>query len=233
LGELTTTAFEKIQQWIPLEEITNPDGWWNGMMMKQFPLAAYFALKDASNEEDKLLLDITKVSHGYPAALVSAVVHHHFLKTLLQSDSKNLDKKQLIEILKDIAIREETKYPHREWKKISEVLSNLQECIENNVISLNDQQIFEKFGWGDTMKQAWFITVTLWVVYCLFLRDTSMQWVWDAVNFGGDTDTYASIIWNMAWALHWEIYDDAFLHGVQNIEELKQQVNDFISKLLS
>ena len=231
----TTEAFAKIEEWIPLNEITNPNGGWNGMMMKQFPLAAYFAVNDINDEhENKDILDITKVSHAHPAALVAAIVHHNFLKILLKSDPKDLNKKQIIQDLKCIAIEEEEKFEHREWRKISEVLEQISSYIytKKNELNMDDKQIMENFWWVGHMKKSGFITTTLWIVYCLFFRNPWLQWVWDAVNFGWDTDTYASIIWNMTWALNWEVYGEENLNRVQNIEELKQQVNAFILKIL-
>jgi len=234
-GSSTKKAFEKIEQWIPIDQIINPNGGWNGMMMKQFPLAAYFAVNNVDWEvEDKTMLDITKVSHWHPAALVSTLVHHHLLKKLLNSDQKNIDKKTLLSDLIKIAEIQESKFENREGKKISEVLYEIY-CLIDNEWNLNieDSQILEKFGWKWHIKNSGFVTTTLWIVYCLFFRDNSIKWLRDAVNFGWDTDTYASIIWNMIWALNGEIYDKTLLDKVQNIEELKQQTNDFISKLLS
>lgn len=233
-GNKTKEAFEKIEQWISLEEITNPDSGWNGMMMKQFPLAAYFDIKWSDLEsEEKAILDITKVSHGYPAALVAAVVHHHFLKKLLHADTQEINKQQILQELISIAQKQERKFEKREGKKISEVLRHIASYIDTkNEFPLSDQEIYEQFGRKDNMKQAWFITTTLWIVYCLFLRNTDMQWVRDAVNFGWDTDTYASIIGNMAGALHGEIYDEKLLDQIQNVEILKKQVNAFIYSLL-
>ncbi len=233
-GSSTKIAFKKIEEWTPLQEITNPNGWWNGMMMKQFPLAAYFAVNETKREdEEKIILDITRVSHWHPAALVSAIVHHNLLKKLLICDIKNIDKKNLLNDLINIAQEQESKIENREWKKISEVLSEINWYIDNEWnIKLSDEEILEKFGWTGHMKNSGFITTTIGIVYCLFFRNTWMQWVWDAVNFGWDTDTYASIIWNMTGALNGEIYDEKLLNQIKNIERLKQEVNDFIFKLL-
>ncbi len=240
-GGSSKTAFEKIEQWIPLEEITNPNGGWNGMMMKQFPLAAYFAVNNLDQEdEEKIILDITKVSHWHPAALVSAIVHHELLKKLLKSwlpsgrsDSKNIDKKTILKDTIIVAQDQEMKFENREWKKISGVLSEIYGYIDNEWnIKLSDKEILDKFWWTWHMKNSGFITTTLWIVYCLFFRDMWIQSLRDAVNFWWDTDTYASIIWNMIWALNGEIYDKKSLDKVQDVEELKKQVNDFILKIL-
>lgn len=69
-------------------------------MMKQFPLAVYFTVHESNKEyEEKIIVDSTRVSHGYPAAVVAAVVHHNFLKILLKSDPTTLDKKKLLQNL--------------------------------------------------------------------------------------------------------------------------------------
>lgn len=234
-GGSTRNAFEKIEQWLSLEDISNNNnGRWNGMMMKQFPLAVYFTVHESNKEdEEKIIVDITRVSHGYPAAVVAAVVHHNFLKIVLKSDPTTLDKKKLLQNLAWVAQAQENKFTQREGKKISEIIDQITWYIDEAWnLNLDDNQIFEKFGWKDHIKNSGFITTTLGIVYCLFLRNTWVQWVWDAVNFGWDTDTYASIIGNMSWALHGEIYDEKFLAKVQGIETLKQQVHDFILNLL-
>jgi len=233
-GAATKMAFEKIKEGIPLEEIINPNGWGNGMMMKQFPLAAYFALHDIDpKQEEQTILDISKVSHGHPAALVAAMVHHQLLKKLLKTQEMSLDKKQLLQELIEIAQTQESAFENLDTPKISEVLIKIQSHMDDNgSLSLTDEEIYNEFGWTGPVKNSWFITTTLWIVYALFLRDTTIDSVWDAVNFGWDTDTYASIIGNMSGSLHGEQYDDKLIGQIQDIDTLKKQVNDFIYKLL-
>lgn len=230
----TLKAFKEIKKGIPVQDIVNPEWWGNGMMMKQFPLAAYFALHDIDpKQEEQTILDISKVSHGHPAALVSAIVHHEFLKKLLKSDSWTIDKSQVIKNLTDIALHQESLYKDRSGKKISEVLIAISKYIQDDGnLVITDEQIRAEFGGDGTPRGSGFITTTLWIVYSLFLRDTTIDSVWDAVNFGWDTDTYASIIGNMSGSLHGEQYDEKLIGQVQDIDTLKKQVNDFIYKLL-
>jgi ADP-ribosylglycohydrolase len=149
-------AFEKIEQGIPIQEISNPAGGGNGMMMKQFPLAAYFDVKNSDPKvEEKAILDITKVSHGHPAALVAAIVHHYFLKELLDANTQEIDKKSLLQKMKCIAQAQESKFIPREGKKISEVIEQIQAHInDKNELTLRDEEIYEQFGRGDNMKQS-------------------------------------------------------------------------------
>ena len=132
-----------------MEEIINPEGGGNGMMMKQFALAAYFSAKTYAPElEEKTVRDISKVSHAHPASLVAAITHHKFLKILLQSDPQHFNKKEILQKLKVIAEKEENNYPYREGKKISEILTQISSYIsEDNKFSLDDKQILDHFGW--------------------------------------------------------------------------------------
>jgi hypothetical protein len=138
-----------------------------------------------------------------------------------------------LEELRLIAIHQESKFTNREGRKISELIWNIESYMDEkwNIIIDNDQ-IMKDFGWEWEVKKSGFITVTFGIVYCLFFRDMWIQSMWDAVNFWWDTDTYASIIWNMLWALNGEIYDEKLLNKIKDIDKLKKQADDFIYKIV-
>lgn len=125
-------------------------------MMKQFPLAAYFALHDIDpKQEEQTILDISKVSHGHPAALVAAMVHHQLLKKLLKTQEMSLDKKQLLQELIEIAQTQESAFENLDTPKISEVLIKIQSHMDDNgSLSLTDEEIYNEFGWTGPVKNS-------------------------------------------------------------------------------
>lgn len=149
-GGATRFGMKNIKDGIPLEKSGQKDAAGNGVVMKQFPLAAIAAVKNISDEEMAELINAyTRATHDSDIAVVASIVHHKFLKELLKTESKKLNKKVLLQQIIDFITLYEKKYPQAE-NKISSMLSRLSAFVDekSNNISLSDQEIIEHFGRG-------------------------------------------------------------------------------------
>jgi ADP-ribosylglycohydrolase len=75
----------------PLSHLAYPS-WGNGVMMKQFPYAAYFvAANKPLDEQDTIMESITAVTHNSPIAKYVSLVHNRMLVTLFTSQPDTFD----------------------------------------------------------------------------------------------------------------------------------------------
>ncbi|MFA6255724.1 MAG: ADP-ribosylglycohydrolase family protein [Candidatus Absconditabacterales bacterium] len=239
-GGATRFGMKNIKDGIPLEKSGQKDAAGNGVVMKQFPLAAIAAVKNISDEEMAELINAyTRATHDSDIAVVASIVHHKFLKELLKTESKKLNKKVLLQQIIDFITLYEKKYPQAE-NKISSMLSRLSAFVDekSNNISLSDQEIIEHFGRGKIEEnnpknifKSGYVIFTLGIVYALFLRNGHFEGLIDAVNIGGDTDSYAAIMGNMIGAYQGIEYQEKYINGLQKKEEIIADVNKFIDVL--
>jgi len=68
-------------------------------------------------------------------------------------------------------------------------------------------------------------------VYALFLRDNDFEAIINAVNIGGDTDSYASILGGMLGAYQAITYPEKYIDGLQKKEEILADIKQFIVRL--
>ncbi len=117
--------------------------------MKQFPLAAIAAAKDISDEEMAgLINNYTRATHDSDIAVVASIVHHKFLKMLLDMDTKRIDKQEVLHQLIDFIVPYEQQYPEA-GNKVSDMLTTLSLYInDTGAFTLDDDQIIEVFGRG-------------------------------------------------------------------------------------
>lgn len=134
---------------MPLKHAGKKDAAGNGVVMKQFPLAAIAAAKDISDEEmAEIITTYTRTTHDSDIAVVASLVHHKFLKTLLETNPKKINKQELLQQLIAFITPYEQKYPQVE-NKISDMLTILSTYInDTGAFTLNDQEIVELFGRG-------------------------------------------------------------------------------------
>ncbi len=127
---------------------------------------------------------------------------------------------------------EEFYEPQKKSDSISELLQNIYSDYTSNKLE-GTKYILQKYWWWDNMKKAAYVVTTLWICYSLFLRwNKDIETLFDAINFGWDTDTYWSILWNMVWAHSWKFYSQEMEDWVQNIERIQKEVNSFVETIL-
>jgi ADP-ribosylglycohydrolase len=117
--------------------------------MKQFPLAAIATAKNISDEEMANIINTyTRATHDSDIAVVASIVHHKFLKTLLETTPNKLNKTEVLQQLIAFILPYEQQYPQVEHK-VSDMLTMLSTYInETGAFTLNDDDIIEIFGRG-------------------------------------------------------------------------------------
>jgi len=241
-GSATKYGMKNIQEWVPLEKSGKKDAAGNGVVMKQFPFAIIAASKNIPDEEMlDMIITHAKATHDSDTAVISSLVHHKFLKALLEIEPGKLDKKELLQRLIDFIKPYEKKYPQDEWK-VSSILIKLYDLIDEktNKISLSDEEIIEQFGrWKldennprDIFKSG-YVIFTLWIVYAIFLRDENFDVILNAVNIWWDVDSYGAIAGNMVGAYKGMEYEKKYIDGLQKKEGIISDINAFIAKLFS
>lgn len=95
----------------------------------------------------------------------------------------------------------------------------------------SDSVIKSAFDWGDKMGASCYALTTLGISYALFFRNPhSIDAMFDAVNFGGDTDSYAGIVGSMLGAANGKFYLDELFEGVVEGGTLKKEAGEFLEK---
>ena len=207
--------------------------WWNGVMMKRFPYAAYmFAMWDKI--DDKYIYDtvvnITKTTHNTLIWKLTSLMHNKFLMILLASDLEGFDMwlalDKLHKYAKECEEKLGTNMDYNDSKDsniyISPIIQKLikqyddlkkwdiysyDKILEEYLIKLDDSQ---KPNINKTRKPGFHVASTFGIVYACFIQNQNFQWLIDTIQIGYDTDSQAAIIWNMIWALRWPFYPDVY-----------------------
>lgn len=226
--------------------------WWNGVMMKWFPYAVYFhAMGNKITDEyvDNMVVDITKVTHNSLISKLTALVHNKFMMILLKSDIDNLDLWKELQNIYEYAIWCEDRLSHNINKKdgddsnmkISPIIQKLikqYESIKNGNIYTYEKILKEYIvelddklapGINKTHKPWFHVWSTFGLVYACFIQNQNFQWLLDAINIWYDTDSQASIVGSMVWALRWPFYEDRFVEWISSEyrDEIRKCIQDY------
>ena len=232
----TRNTVEALKNWTSYLDTWNPLWTGNWVMMKQSPLAMYYAISNISEKQmNEEITTYSCITHANKISVVSAIVHNKMLVNLLLSNWA-LDKKKLIWELLEYALKYEREINNLEsnWENISSKLKQIYDLIDSSwEFKISDEEILDKFGrWDDKITKSCYIWVTLPIVYSIFLRNSSFKWFLDAINIGWDTDSYGAIIWNMIWAYSGKFYPEKYEKWVRDIEAIKAKVNIFVKTFL-
>lgn len=208
---------------------------WNGVLMKQAPYASIFLAGWYSDEEiEKTMVNICKITHGSPTAIIASLVHNKLLMELLKV-WENLETNiwELFSYLQMYSETLEKKYL-QEWDdKISLLLEKLLEDYKAWWLG-SYEEVLEKYWWWEKIiYSSGYIITTLWIVYSLFLKRQNFESLIDCVNIGWDTDTYGAIIGWMLGAYKSKFYEDRFIDWLHEKDYLVDISNRFSEKLTS
>ena len=197
-----------------MERIANGADWrsvqdvsfWNGMMMKQSPLAFYEAM--SREDIESTVLELARITHAHPISLVAAQVHHRFLVDVIISASKNFD---MMYWLND-GIEYAKQCENDVWAS-SQLSTLFQDIKKEWTQPMSLETIWEKYARKiDSEKNPYFnILSTIGIVYAIFLRKQDFAAVQQWASIGGDTDSYASILGSMSGALQWDIFPEQYI----------------------
>ncbi|EKE27644.1 MAG: hypothetical protein ACD_3C00182G0005 [uncultured bacterium (gcode 4)] len=233
----TKNALEAIRSGASYLETWSPSWTGNGIMMKQAPLAFYYAISDISEEQmNKEIRTYSCMTHANKITVVSAIVHNMLLMELIRSDW-DIGKKELFWKLLECALKYESEITDLEsdWENISDRIREICELIDGDgVFSLSDEMILEKFWWWEEkIYKSCYIAVTLPIVYSIFLRNPDLRWFFGSINIWGDTDSYWAIMWNMVGAYRGGFLHDKFLWQLQDFDTLKERIAVFAQKFIN
>lgn len=261
-GWATTHAFKQMQNGVSYKSSWFPNAGGNGVLMKQFPVAAWCVAKSLDETQiEELVRDYTWATHGWNLALLASLLHNKFLMMLLQEDTS--DTVNILQTLQEYIKPYEQKYPLQSGVSFIQMLQDMQQHInpQTGLLEMSDEQIKKTFArassrwWRKNVikklphiiktlriqKGKWEIEVvhnmgyvlyTLGISYALFFRNRSFDAVVDAVNIGGDTDSYAAIVGAMVGADQSIDYDDYYIDWLQRKNEIVADTKQFIQTLL-
>jgi ADP-ribosylglycohydrolase len=202
----------------------------NGVAMKIAPLGAYFAANNMGptlNWDSRTAIkNVSLMTHatamGVASGFAQVAAIHYLLTTEL------LDNRGFTSAVLNAAILAEFSLP---WDLPTErsdrlsarfrELASVDETTEDNVLR-------EKFGNGDC-----YVFESLPLAYALFLRKPySLDALYDAVNWGGDTDTVGAIVGSLLGAFNGTaIVPPDLWDGVDRKDEIIQTAELFISAI--
>lgn len=231
-GRATTEVFATIRQGGRLLE-SGIETAGNGVLMKQSPLAAYEALTGTSfGAMEQHVADFTRVTHKSPEAVVASLVHHKVLVDLLLNGE--FDAHAVLTNAWSYAKRFENGDAAKGLKdRVTDRIERLLDMTDASTgkIVSSDGIVKSAFDWGDKMGASCYALTTLGISYALFFRNPhSIDAMFDAVNFGGDTDSYAGIVGSMLGAANGKFFSDELFDGVVEGDALKREAGEFVAK---
>ena len=182
---------------------------WNGMMMKQSPLA-FFQVESWHSLVQKVH-ELTKITHAHPISLVAARIHHHLLVDIIMQNTPEFDMKYWLQEWVQLARSYELELGAS--SQISDLMLDI--ALEwDEDISL--QEIGNRYVRSiDSEKNPYFnVLSTLGIVYAIFLRQQNFKAIQQWASIGWDTDSYASILWSMVGGLHWSIFQEKYIRNL-------------------
>lgn len=232
-------AFEKYSElqknnpdWENYLNLWSQESSWNWVMMKQSPYRAYYSINDFSSSEiDENIKTLTKLTHANPTAIIASLVHNRFLIELIKAD-KDIDFTLLLDYLIWYAKEQEKDLDEEINDKISDLLIKLLDDYKNWWLNSYEEILAKYWWWDKKIFSSWYVFITMWIVYSIFLNKQNFEWLLDSVNIGWDTDTYAAIIWNMIWAYKWKFFTKEYENWLQDIEIFRVKTKKFVDILL-
>lgn len=217
----TLSTMEKIAtgvNWRNIQDVS----FWNGMMMKQSPLAFHEVM--SGEKMRSTVLKLARITHAHPFSLVAAQLHHKLLVDIIMSRNRTFDMRYWL--------NEWIQYTkHCEKDAMASVyVSGLLEDIQKEwTMTMSLESIGKNYVKKiSTEKNPYFnILSTVGIVYAIFLRQQDFVAVQQWASIGGDTDSYASILGSMSGALQWDIFPERY------IDELHPRYGEKLEKTIS
>lgn len=231
-GGSTRNAVKNIASGISWNKATEVNyfgsGSGNGVVMKMLPVVAYCVKnKTIFKESSKILWNFTSMTHTSIVAQQASFAHYLALKDVFESGQSKFDSMTFIEnIYKNLI--EYTNYVFYAVEK-EEDLTKQYERIKNLPILLDDKDSSNVEQFRKTIgKGGCYVYESIPLVHAIFLTNpTSFECVINAVNYGGDTDSNASMVGGLHGAL---IGDKNFPKNLIKGLEDKDRILDVANK---
>lgn len=200
----------------------------NGVAMKIDPVGAYCTLRGVdplvNSDERTAIRNLALMTHatamGVASGLAQVVAIDHLLRSAVISPV-DFSKKVTC-----VAMVGERVFPS--MNPDDDLLSDRFRLLGGVVPETSDGVLRSDFGNGSC-----YVYDSLPLAYALFLRKPrSIEALYDAVNFGGDTDTVASIVGSLLGAYNGSaLIPGELWSGVDRHEEIELVVSKFIQAL--
>ncbi|OGZ06669.1 MAG: hypothetical protein A3C93_00250 [Candidatus Lloydbacteria bacterium RIFCSPHIGHO2_02_FULL_54_17] len=224
----------------------------NGVAMKIDPVGAYYALRGVDPmmnwEHRAAVRDIALMTHASAMGVASGLAQVAAVRYLLGTTVVNSE--EFAERVTSAAFSGE-----RVFMPITALDERVDEMMDAGLLggrilstaAFDDDRLSERFRLlgsvtretsDETLRStfgngACYVYESLPLAYALFLRKPdSVEALYDAVNFGGDTDTVASIVGSLLGAYNgsaiipWELWAD-----IDRQEEIDATVDEFVRAL--
>jgi ADP-ribosyl-[dinitrogen reductase] hydrolase len=210
----------------------NPNrGTGNGVPMKIAPIAIWDFMVGIPNTSDpsyKKIVQFSAMSHYTDMSAYAAIAHTQAIQHCLAFQPEEFDENAFIDEIVDHAYVE----GFVEHAKLDPPLTKKEDSLRERFNLL--------FGFESDKKDRLFESASgcyvyhsLPFTYAHFLKDQTIEGLYNVVNAGGDTDTNGSMFASMIGALHGKsIFPTELIDGVQKKEELHELVERFVEQFV-
>lgn len=227
-GKSTRNACKRLTKGVSWRESGEPGGGGNGVMMKIAPLGLMQSIvqKDEKEFIDECI-DFGRMTHLVTPAIVAGCVHAFAIDFLARKKYEEIDWKSFLEMLRDKAIKAESRLPHCE-DQISDRI-RLMIAMGRIIQEANLKYLSDNFG-GHKNFSAF---DSFGISYAVFLRNPdSFDCVKEAILAGGDTDSNASIVGSLLGALHGsDVLPGSLLVGLGHSDMIMDRISEFYKEV--
>lgn len=202
-GGSTRSAVKNIVDGTKWNKATEVDyfssGSGNGVVMKMLPLAAYCTKEKIFKEVCKMLWNFTSMTHTSTVAQQATYAHYLALKDVFENGKNKFDSATFVNnILQNL--KEFSDFAFYAVEKDEDLLKQY-ERIKDLPIMLDESNDVDQFR-RTIGKGGCYVYESIPLVHAMFLTDPMrFECVINAVNYGGDTDSNASMVGGLHGAL--------------------------------
>lgn len=231
-GRSTRDSIRRIEAGKHWSEAGNPGGAGNGVAMKVSPLAAFSLIKHsdlgfagAVQAGIPYAIDYALMTHNSVIGVKSGVLQMAAVGFCLgQVDGAGFNSvsfiEYLVELEKQIDLAKRTDIFPGEVDKLSVQLHKLKSM---QYFQLSTSEIITTFGGGDC-----YVYHSLPFTLAFFMRNQSMEGLYDVVNAGGDTDSNGAMYGALLGALYGVgVFPRDLIEGLLGVDEVYEVANHF------
>jgi ADP-ribosylglycohydrolase len=205
-GKSTWESVLQLKEGVHHSNAGNAHGQGNGILMKLAPLALWQTLRSDQNEDEQVE-QLTRMTHRNDLSVVTSLIHRDILRGLYGGD---MQPGEVIQAATDLARKHEETY-RGAGLKTSKLLGQLASRKQPTI-----DEILEIAPGGGFQSSE-----TLVMAYGAFARVPSYpDNVYEAISYGGDTDSIASIVAGMSVMHTGEVtapHDVELLHDIDRL----------------
>lgn len=204
-----------------------PKGFGNGVVMKASPISAYLYLNGSFKKNILIeqLVAFTSITHKTSIAISSCLAHVFGVLWCLECESDTFHPQDFLDIIIRSSKIGESYLSETIVDRYTDRLELIKKLYEENDTWHYDELLVKNFNGGtpyvyDSIPQA----------YAFFVRNPTIESLYDAVKGGGDTDTNASVVGGLLGALHGtDIFPKNLVNGLKEKEVILETADKFFT----